>query len=153
MTDIILAGLGQTNVCERGKPHSQNKNFFLSAILAITLLTASCTPTPTKPVLADSFFSGQAFLDANGNGKLDSTDTPVENATFIVTLAGGAEFGAQTNKTGNAFVTIPAMVEYPVTVRMEPPKDSTLLTLEPSTITLSEATGETATFLFQREIE
>jgi hypothetical protein len=105
-------------------------------------------PTPTEPVLADSFFSGRALLDANGNGQIDSEDTPITNATFHVEINGVKVFGDATDETGNAFILIPGGVKYPVDVSMEAPKDSALNIIEPSKITLKEATGETITFLF-----
>jgi hypothetical protein len=146
MTEVIIAGIGQTEVGE----HRIGPRYLVTAaiILILSITLVGCTATPTEPTLADSFFSGQAFLDANGNGQIDSEDTPVANATFIVTLQNGGEFGGQTDDTGKAFITIPASVEYPVTVRMEAPKDSALILLEPSTLTLSEQTSETVKFLF-----
>lgn len=98
--------------------------------------------------MTDTFFSGQALLDVNNNGQIDEEDTPIAGATFIVALPRGAEFGAQTDESGKAFVTIPAGIEYPVTARMEAPKDSGLNIIEPSTFTLKEPTGETIQFLF-----
>jgi hypothetical protein len=106
------------------------------------------TPTPTVFIHVHSYFAASAFLDSNSNGQSDSADTPLRDATFIVTLPGGTEFGDQTDDTGHAFISIPASVEYPVMLRMEAPKDSGLKAIEPSTITLSEATGETLQFLF-----
>ncbi|MEW6287971.1 MAG: hypothetical protein AB1509_17310 [Chloroflexota bacterium] len=121
--------------------------------VALTALTAcgtgvrATTPAP----LTDTFFSAQALLDVNGNGQIDEEDAPIAGATFIVALPGGAEFGAQTDESGKAFVTIPASVEYPVTARMEAPKDSALNIIEPSVITLKEPTGETIQFLFGKQ--
>jgi hypothetical protein len=124
----------------------------LSILFLLLAIITGCTPspiaTPTEPILVDAFFSGEALLDANGNGQIDSEDTPIANATFIVALQGGGEFGDSTDEAGNAFVTVPGGVEYPMTVRMEAPKDSTLKLIEPSIITLSEATGEATKFLF-----
>jgi len=146
MTEVVIAGIKQTAVGE----HRIGSYYLVTAIiiLFLSITLVGCTATPTEPALADTFFSGQAFLDANGNSQIDPEDTPVANATFIVTLQGGGEFGGQTDDTGKAFITIPASVEYPVTVRMEVPKDSALILLEPSTLTLSEQTGETVKFLF-----
>lgn len=42
----------------------------------------------------------------------------------------------------------PAGIEYPVTARMEAPKDSGLIIVEPSTVTLQEPAGGTIPFLF-----
>ena len=101
----------------------------------------------TQPVQGHSFFSGEALLDENNNGQVDAEDKPVANATFIVTLQDGTGFGGQTDDTGKAFVTIPASVDYPVTVHMEAPEGSALEIIEPSSFTVSEASG-TITFLF-----
>ena len=118
--------------------------------LAITVVLATtvtgCAPKPTQPVLVDAFFSGYAFLDVNGNGEIDSEDTPVENAMLIVTLQGGFESGDTTDDKGNAFITIPGGVDYPVTLRMEPPKDSILKLIGPASITYPSDTP--AKFLF-----
>ena len=118
----------------------------LIAILALTGCNLS-TPTPTVQAIVDSFFSGHAFLDANGNGELDSEDTPLENATFIVTLQFGGEVGALTDKTGYAFIVAPGGVDYPVKMRMEPPKDSNLKLIGPSELT-HELSDEAPKFLF-----
>jgi len=119
-------------------------------ILFISVITG-CAPTPTSTptvqAIVDSFFSGYAYLDANGNGELDSEDTPLENAAFIVTLQFGGEVGAFTDKTGYAFIVAPGGVDYPVKMRMEPPKDSTLKLIGPSEIT-HELSDESPKFLF-----
>ena len=123
------------------------KSTFVVGMVIFALLLAGCAPA-TKPALADSYFMGQALLDANGNGQVDPDDTPVKDATFIVTLERGGEFGDQTDETGKAYVSVPSNVKYPVTVRMEAPEGSSLVPIEPSEITLSEATGKTIQFLF-----
>ncbi|MFZ5883389.1 MAG: hypothetical protein ACOYYI_06405 [Chloroflexota bacterium] len=121
--------------------------------VALAALTACGTAVSaaTPAAITDTFFSAQALLDVNGNGQIDEEDTPIAGATFIVALPSGAEFGAQTDESGKAFVTIPASVEYPVTARMEAPKDSALNIIEPSTITLKEPKGETIQFLFGKQ--
>ena len=125
------------------------RTFAFISIFALSLSACNAlSPTPTPVVLANSFFSGYAFVDANGNGQIDSADTPLKNAMFIVQLEGGAQFGALTDETGNAFVTIPAAVRYPVTLFMKPPKDSTLTLVGPLSIVREKATGDKATFLF-----
>lgn len=125
------------------------RNFTLVTILVLIMI-AGCAPepaTPTVQAIVDSFFSGYAYLDLNGNGELDPEDTPVENATFIVTLQFGGEVGATTDKTGYAFIVAPGGVDYPVKMRMEPPKDSTLKLIGPSEIT-HELADENPKFLF-----
>jgi hypothetical protein len=117
-----------------------------TSLVTMQVLFVGCAPS--EPVQAHSFFSGQALLDANGNGQIDADDTPVENATLIVALQGGIEFGGNTDSSGNAFVTVPSMVEYPVTIRMEAPVGSSLILIEPVKVILSEVAGETTKFLF-----
>ena len=116
-------------------------------LIAVTGCTPTPTPTATVQAIVDSFFSGYAFLDANDNGELDSEDTPLENATFIVTLQFGGEVGALTDKTGYAFIVAPGGVDYPVKMRMEPPEDSTLKLIGPSEVT-HELADEAPKFLF-----
>ena len=121
---------------------------FLSILsLSISACNAA-SPTPTPAVLADSFFSGYAFVDANGNGQIDSADTPMKDAIFIVQLEGGAEFGGLTNESGNAFVLIPAAVTYPVTLMMKPPDKDAFTLIGPPSIILKEIASEKASFLF-----
>ncbi len=127
---------------------TKHLSFIALILLSLNLILTACAAKPTEPVLADSFFSGGAFLDANGNGQLDSADTPLQNANFIVTLQGGYEFGDLTDEKGNAFITIPSSVEYPVTLRMEAPKGSSLKLIGPSSVTFPSTTGETTKFLF-----
>jgi hypothetical protein len=125
------------------------------AFIFLLIATTGCalkpeppaTSMPTIQAIVDSFFSGYAYLDANGNGELDLEDTPVENARFIVTLQFGGEVGALTDKTGYAFIVAPGGADYPVKMRMEPPKDSTLKLIGPSEIT-HELTDESPKFLF-----
>jgi len=97
--------------------------FFLSSLLA------GCSfgyPTPTPMVYADSVFSGYAYFDVNLNGQLDSEDTPLDGATFSVAINGIKVFVETTDQNGYAFILIPSSVDYPVTLSMEPPKDSNM---------------------------
>jgi len=128
-------------------------NIICGIAMIFLLLSAlsSCAPerttTPTEEIIVDSAFSGQALLDANSNGQIDSEDTPVANATFYVEIDGVKAFGDTTDETGNAFILIPGGVKYPIKVSMEAPKDSTLKLITPSTVTVSALTG-TVQFLF-----
>ncbi len=141
------------------RPYAINQNMMKTrshnllvtlAIFLLALALESCAPKPTQPVLADTFFPSQAFIDANGNGQLDSADTPLAKATFIVTLQGGAEFGGQTDETGKAFITIPGAVKYPVTLHMEAPEGSGLKLIGPQSVTSPSPTGELIKFLFSK---
>ena len=122
----------------------------LAFIILLIATITGCAPkpaTPTIQAIVDSFFSGYAFLDANNNGELDPEDMPVENAMFIVTLQFGGEVGGLTDKTGYAFIVAPGGVDYPVKMRMESPKYSTLKLIGPSEIT-HELADENPKFLF-----
>ncbi len=139
MTDTTSTGARQIQVDK------------LAVLIFVALLIMGCnflspTPTPDIRPIVDAFFSGYAYLDVNGNGEIDSEDTPIENATLIVTLQGGFETGGLTDKTGYAFITIPGGVDYPVTLRMEAPKDSNLQLIGPSSV--AYPSDEPAEFLF-----
>ncbi|MFT3892593.1 MAG: hypothetical protein QM730_13230 [Anaerolineales bacterium] len=124
------------------------RNTILVILLFITITGCSAKPTET-PVLADSAFSAQAFLDVNGNGQVDPKDTPVVNATFYVEINGVKAFGDATDENGSAFILIPGGVKYPVKVSMEAPKDSALKLISPSPVTVSASTGDVQ-FLFSK---
>lgn len=121
--------------------------FIVISTFLLAMAGTGCAGKATEPVLADSAFSGQAFLDVNGNGMIDPEDTPVVNATFYVELNGVKAFGDTTDETGNAFILIPGGVEYPLQVSMTAPKDSPLKLITPTTVTVSASTG-TVQFLF-----
>jgi len=128
---------------------TRRRRIFITAVIVpVMVVVAGCAsapsetvPTPTGRVLVDSVFSAQALLDTNGNGQIDSGDTPIVNATFYVEVNGVKAFGATTDEKGHAFILIPGGVEYPVNVSMEAPKDSTLKPITPSTVTLSTGAG------------
>ncbi len=119
---------------------------FLSSLLAGCNMPFAATPTASIQPIVDAFFSGYAYLDANGNREIDPEDTPIENATLIVTFQAGFETGGNTDKTGLAFITVPGGAEYPVTLRMEAPKDSNFKLIGPSSVTFPS--DEPAKFLF-----
>jgi hypothetical protein len=119
--------------------------------LSLIFALSACTPQKTRQpsdVIADSFFSGRAYWDANNNGEKDDADTPLEGATFIARDDRGAEFGALTDSQGAAFITFPGGSRYPVTLRMEHPKESPLLRVDPAEIVLQTASGDNFQFLF-----
>jgi hypothetical protein len=122
----------------------------LAPVFVACNLISTLAPTPTVQAIVDSFFSGYAYLDVNSNGEIDPEDTPVENAMFIVTIPGGFEVGAATDESGYAFIVAPGGVDYPVTMRMEAPKDSSLKLVGPSEITVTSP-GQSPEFLFSSE--
>jgi hypothetical protein len=65
--------------------------------LLLLATTINCSAKPTEPViLVEAVFSGRALLDVNGNGELDSQDTPIENASFYVEWDGVKVFSGTT---------------------------------------------------------
>ena len=133
------------------------------AIAAVTVMfvpfLASCagflplrpSETPALPgVMADTFFSGCAYLDENGNGAIDAEEPIVGGVAFTVTLAGGTGFGGATSEGRCAFITIPADLRedaWPILARMEAPKESPYEPIGPSEIIL-EYRDTRADFLF-----
>jgi hypothetical protein len=108
------------------------------------------TATPTARILADSFFFGCAYLDANGNGTLDSDDPGLADAMFLIALNGGGGFGAPTSGSGCATITIPGGLgeeSWPVTARMEPPQESGYELVSPAEVVLERPESH-ADFLF-----
>ncbi|MBE7535917.1 MAG: hypothetical protein HS124_09340 [Anaerolineales bacterium] len=124
----------------------------LAALFILVLFVIGCgflSPTPTaQPILADSAFSGYAFLDSNFNGQLDDEDTPLEGATFYVAIDGVKAFGETTDKNGYAFILIPSSVDYPVTLSMDAPKESNLDHAGFSEVVMYSSTDPAPKFLF-----
>ena len=120
----------------------------------ISILLTACSlrgaPTPTPHVLADSFFFGHAYIDANGNGLLDSTDPPLEGALFTAQTATDIQIGGVSGSDGTAMAWCPGgCADYPVTLRMQPPKDSGYTLIGPAEVVLqADGSGGQANFLF-----
>jgi acetyl esterase/lipase len=123
-------------------------------ITLLTMLTISCGlftqaleslsgATPTSAVMADSFFSGYAYIDANGNKQIDESDPPLPGATF--TLMG---FGDMTDDQGHAFIVIPGGWDQPVIAKMAPPQDGGYTLIGPVHVTLHSPNNTSARFLF-----
>ncbi|MFC2065412.1 hypothetical protein ACFLXB_09995 [Chloroflexota bacterium] len=91
-----------------------------------TATEAVDTQTPLA-VMADTFFSGYAVLDENGNGIKDAGEPLLAGMTFSITLAGGGEFRGQTYEGQSAFITIPSALpegSWPVKAGMIVPEGS-----------------------------
>jgi hypothetical protein len=58
--------------------------------------------TQARPLAGQGGISGRAFLDANGNGRLDAGELPIPGVGFL--LNGGGNL-ARTDETGEAFIT------------------------------------------------
>lgn len=124
----------------------------LSLALLLLLALACALPgqaTPTPAILVDSFFSGYAYLDANGDGLLDESDPPLKGAICTATDARGIGSGGVTGDDGYAMIWWPASSEYPVTIRCAPPDGSPLTLVGPQEVMLQEdGSGGPARFLF-----
>jgi hypothetical protein len=124
-----------------------------ASFLVSSLAMAACglfpPATPTSPApLGDTFFFGQAFIDANGNGQIDAADTPLSGVMFIARDARGAEFGGVTSAEGRAVVSFPGHSVYPVTLRLQPPAGSAFVLIGPPEVVVEEASDNRASFLF-----
>jgi len=132
----------------------------ISAIIGIfSLLLGSCTgitppipsETPSNPsLMADTFFSGCAYLDENGNGTIDAEEQLVGGMAFTITFKSGMGFGGQTSDGYCASILVPSALPeeaWPLPARMEVPEGSIYKLVGPSEIILEN--GQTqADFLF-----
>jgi acetyl esterase/lipase len=127
-------------------------HFYWLILLLITLLPAcnlsapgvpAPIDTPTPVVLADTFFSGRAYIDLNGNQLLDAGDSPLIGARFDV-----MGWGSFTDETGYAWALIPGGWDEPVTARMVPPEGSGYTPVGPAEVILQSGTQTSADFLF-----
>jgi hypothetical protein len=101
--------------------------------------------------MADFYFSACAFLDANGNGVWDESDTPIEGAQMGLSLDGGQTFalGDLTTSDGCAQVWAPGgNVKPPFTIRMNPPEGSGFIPIEESEVVYEG--GSHPQFLFRQ---
>jgi hypothetical protein len=117
--------------------------------------TQTLTPSPThiltQVIMADFSFSACAFLDVNGNGEWDKSDTPLEGAQMGVRIHEGQAFalGDLTRSDGCGFVFVPGgVIEAQVTIRMLPPKGSGLIPIGESEVVYQG--GPIPRFLFRQ---
>ena len=104
----------------------------------------------TPKVLADAFFYGHAYVDANGNGKIDPDDPGLQGARFEMALSWGGGSAASTGKDGTAFIIIPGGLsekDWPVKARMSPPPETSYEVVGPAEVVL-EYPKSSADFLF-----
>ena len=98
--------------------------------------------------MADSFYYGKAYIDANRNGQIDPDDPPLEGALFTATDASGASGGGWTNGKGSAMAWWPSDSRYPVTLQIQPPKGSGYIVIGKDQVVLLEW-DTSAEFLFK----
>lgn len=121
--------------------------------IAAILLTGACVPlrpTPSDPtILADAFFHGRAYVDANGNGQVDSDDPPLQGAYFNAADARRIDSGGLTNSEGFAMAWFPGSgATYPMTLRMQAPNDSTYVLIGLQEVVLQKGESAIPDFLF-----
>ncbi len=114
--------------------------------------TPVLTPTHTGEVVQGEIpFGGYAFVDANGNGDIDSTDLPLEGAKFIVVLGGG-QSSSFTYASGYALITfgLSGATQFTATLCMEPPENSGYTLVGPAQVVIPNAccAGGLGEFLF-----
>jgi hypothetical protein len=105
--------------------------------------------TPTVAPMVDSFFYGYAYLDANNNGQIDESDTPLSDVQFTANDANGASAGGKTDSEGRAMAWWPSESQYPVTLRMTPMQGYTLV--GPEEVDLEQGASN-AKFLFTASV-
>jgi len=122
--------------------------------LVLALLAASAaacqagTYTP-QPVQADAFFHGRAYVDTNGNGKVDSEDTPLEGARFSAEDSRGVGNSDWTGSDGRGMAWfVGGGVHYPVTLRIQPPEGSGLVVVGAEELVLQDGDKPSVEFLF-----
>jgi acetyl esterase/lipase len=139
-----------------------NRYRYVSILLCMIIALSSCTPstpqaqsstpqvqavtlaeTTTPVVLADTFFSGRAYVDLNGNRRLDSDDPPLAGAHFSV-----MGFGSLTDETGYAWALIPGGWDKPAAAKMSPAEGSGYTLIGPDEVTLQSGAQTSADFLF-----
>jgi hypothetical protein len=121
----------------------------------IERLLTPATPraTPTAAIMADWFFHGCAYVDANGNGEIDTDDEPLKGAMLLVSLKGMVGFGAPTFSDGCATIVVPGGLKkdnWPVTLSINPPAEDDGLELVEPTEHVLEYPGSSWDFLFVR---
>jgi len=120
---------------------------------AVVLLTGACgalRPTRSEPaILADAFFHGRAYFDANGYVKVDSGDPLLQGAYFTAEDSRGIDSGGFINSEGFAMAWFPGGgVAYPMTLRLHPPNDSEYVLVAPQEVVLQKGESATPDFVF-----
>jgi hypothetical protein len=106
---------------------------YLPIALTLLLLLTSCSVLE-RQVMDQSCpeYSGYAYVDQNGDGLLDANDPPLEGAIFTAKEPYGSR-SATTGKDGRAAVRLCSQ-EPPVSLTMQPPKDSGYTLIAPNYI-------------------
>jgi hypothetical protein len=142
----VGAGISGT----RGEGRSKLRLTVVVGVMCLpVLLLVSCgvgeptggSPTPeSQAAVADTFLSGCAYVDRDGDGELDVGERLIGGLSYSFTLEGGVGFGAESGDGECGFVTVPAALPpeaWPIVVRVEveepyanTPGASTVIALE-----------------------
>lgn len=125
--------------------------FVATVALFVSACNTSATPTPV--ILADTFFTGCAFLDKNENELVDDEDTPIGGMSFTITLSEGTGFGEITSDSDGCATTIIPMglskESWPVVAQMTLPQTSAYIPIGDIKVTL-EYPDTQVDFLFSQ---
>ena len=91
--------------------------FWTVGIIWLCLSSACIAAQPTVDIFG---IGGDAFIDTNRNGQIDSTDLPLANAKFPVIDLWGVSNSRLTATDGHILVSPPSEA-YPLTLKMDPP--------------------------------
>ena len=123
------------------------------ALLLAACSAAATEKTPQQEPMSDTFFTGCAYLDRDGDGLADAGDPLLGGFTVTFTLAGGAGFGGETAGGECGTVTVPSGLSsdaWPVVVRMAVPEGAKYKAVASSEIALQHPQAR-AEFLFVPE--
>ena len=125
----------------------------------LVLMLGACGSSPFVPqatstsfpyLVGDTFFTGCAYFDSNTNGEIDPDDTLLGGLAFVITLADGTRFVAETSENHCALATVPAALPpdaWPVVARIEAPEHMLYAPIGLSE-TMLECPEKDADFLF-----
>jgi WD40 repeat protein len=124
--------------------------------MTVLLFTLACAtlqnlrPESDVQIYADTFFSGCAYLDVNGNGEIDGDDPMISGVAFYVTLPGGGSVRDFTSENDCALAVVPGGLsdeQWPVTATMALPEGTDYTLIGPAEIVLEQSESR-ADFLF-----
>lgn len=150
MAKLIRMTIATVMLCVMIGCSTQNGKPTLPTDPPVSPVTQNAAQTLTPGIMADFYFSACAFLDANGNGRWDESDTPIEGAQMGLSLDGGQTFalGDLTRSDGCAQIWAPGgNIKAPFTIRMNPPEGSNLILVGENQIVYED--GPSPQFLFR----
>jgi hypothetical protein len=135
---------------------NRKKLILVFFVATVALLVSACdsSATSTPVILADTFFTGCAFLDKNDNGLIDDKDIPIGGISFTVTMSDGTGFGEITSDSDGCATTIIPMglpkESWPVLAQMTLPQTSAYIPIGDIKVTLDYPDTQ-VDFLFSQQ--